>query len=77
MCHPIEGECISLGGSYNPSDVGPSTGAHIPRDMRPSGSISLVIWGRGGGQNYGHRLQLSQDLRDSPEIFSNCPGYLL
>ena len=30
--------------------------SHIPRDMRPRGSISLAIWSQGGGgwgQNYG------------------------
>ena len=30
--------------------MGPGTGrAHIPRDTRPRGSISLGIWGRGLG----------------------------
>ena len=39
----LKGGCISLG-SYIPSDMGSGMGAHIPRDMRPRGSILL---GRG------------------------------
>ena len=34
-------------GSYIPSDMGPGTGSHIARDMRPGGPISLEISGRG------------------------------
>ena len=30
--------------------MGSGTGAHIARDLRPRGPISLGIWGRGGGE---------------------------
>ena len=31
----------------------PGTGAHIARDMRPGGPISLGIWGRGAPKAWG------------------------
>ena len=41
----------------------PGTGIHIPRDMRPRGSMSLVIWGRGGGKTMGGLYHYYTGLR--------------
>ena len=40
-----------------PSDMGPGMWAHIPRDTRPRGSISLGIW-VWGVQKYGEPISL-------------------
>ena len=59
VLHPIKRRgCISPRGSYIRSDMGPGTGAHIARDMRTQGPISLGIWGRGGGANDGRPILL-------------------
>ena len=44
---------ISLRGPYIPSDMRPGTGAHITRDMRPGGPISLGIWDQGAPKVWG------------------------
>ena len=44
-------------GAYIPSDMGTGMWAHIPRDTRPRGSISLEIWVP-GVQKYGEPISL-------------------